>query len=150
MTPSKGEPVGVLSLQSSLTVQSTYMTKSAKNGSREKITNGLPKRRLSPTKHLSEPELEISVTKAAKQFANFSKNPLGPQKRINRNRSEVQGSTFRVKGKEGIEYPQSSLNMVILSSNCQFGSKFWIRPVEDNAFFINTRSKCSPGMKMEP
>ena len=66
------------------------------------------------------------------------------------NRSQVQGSTFRVKGKEGIEDPKSSLNMVIFSSNCKFGSKFWIRPVEDDAFIINTRSKCSPGTKMEP
>ena len=62
---------------------------------------------------------------------------------------EVQGSTFRVKGK-GIEDPKSSLNMVIFSSNCQFGLKFWIRLVEDDAFLINTRSKYSPGTKMEP
>ena len=65
-------------------------------------------------------------------------------------RSQVQGSTFRVKGKEGIEDPKSSLNMVISQSNCKFGSKFWIRPVEDDVFLINTRSKCSPGTKMEP
>ena len=66
------------------------------------------------------------------------------------NRSQVQGSTFMVKGKEGIEDPKSSLNIVIFSSNCQFGSKFWIRPVEDDAFIINIRSKCSPGTKIEP
>ncbi len=59
-------------------------------------------------------------------------------------------STFRVKGKEGVEDPKSWLNMVIFQSNCQFGSKFWIRSVEDDAFLINTRSKCSPGTKMEP
>jgi hypothetical protein len=63
-------------------------------------------------------------------------------------RFTVQG--FRVKGKEGIEDPKSSLNMVIFQSNCKFGSKFWIRPVEDDVFLINTRSKCSPGTKMGP
>ena len=42
------------------------------------------------------------------------------------NRLQVQGSPFRVKGKEGTEDPKSSLNMVIFQSNCQFGSKFWI------------------------
>ncbi len=67
-----------------------------------------------------------------------------------RNRSQVQGSRFRVKGKEGIEDPKSSLNVVIFQSNCKFGSKFWIEPVKDDAFFINTRSKCSTGTKMEP
>jgi len=55
-----------------------------------------------------------------------------------RNRSQVQpagteplrggpGSTFRVKDKEGIEDQKSSLKMLIFPSNCQFGSKFWIR-----------------------
>jgi len=58
---------------------------------------------------------------------------------INGNRSQVQGSTFRVKGKEGIEDPKSWLNMVIFQSNCQSGFKFWIRPVEDDTFLINTR-----------
>jgi hypothetical protein len=64
--------------------------------------------------------------------------------------SGVQGSKFRVNGKEGIEDPKSSLNMAIFQSNCKFGSKFWIGPVEDDAFLINTHSKCSPGTKMEP
>ena len=57
---------------------------------------------------------------------------------------------FRAKGKEGIEDPKSSLNMVISQSNCKFGSKFWIGHVKDDAFLINTRSKCSPETKMEP
>jgi hypothetical protein len=54
------------------------------------------------------------------------------------NRSKVQGSTFRVKDKEGIEDPKSSLKMLISPSNCQFSSKFWIRPDEADAFLINT------------
>ena len=66
------------------------------------------------------------------------------------NRSQVQGSTFRVKDKEGIEDPKSSLKMLIFPSNCQFGSKFWIRPDEDDAFLVNTHSKWSPGTRMEP
>jgi len=41
---------------------------------------------------------------------------------------EVQGSTFRVKDKEGIEDPKSSLQMFIFPSNCQFGFKFWMEP----------------------
>ena len=50
------------------------------------------------------------------------------------NRSQVQGSTFRVKDKEGIKDPKSSLKMLISPNNCQFGSKFWIRPDEADAF----------------
>ena len=34
------------------------------------------------------------------------------------NRSQVQGSTFRVKDKEGIEGQKSSLKMLIFPSNC--------------------------------
>jgi len=34
------------------------------------------------------------------------------------NRSQVQGSTFRVKDKEGIKDPKSSLKMLILPNNC--------------------------------
>jgi hypothetical protein len=41
-----------------------------------------------------------------------------------RNRSQVQGSTFRVKDKEGIKDPKSLLKMLISSNNCQFVSKF--------------------------
>jgi len=33
---------------------------------------------------------------------------------------------FRVKDKEGIEDPKSSIKMLIVPSNCQFGFKFWI------------------------
>jgi len=47
-------------------------------------------------------------------------------------RFRVQGSTFRVKDKEGIEDPKSSLQMFIFPSNCQFGFKFWIRTDETN------------------
>jgi hypothetical protein len=66
------------------------------------------------------------------------------------NRSQVQGSTFRVKDKEGIKDPKSSLRMLILPNYCQFGCKFWIRPDEADAFFVNTHPKCSPGTRMEP
>jgi len=66
------------------------------------------------------------------------------------NRSQVQGSTFRVKDKEGIEGQKPSLKMLIFPSNCQFGSKFLIRPDEDDAFLVNTHSKWSPGTRMEP
>ncbi len=51
------------------------------------------------------------------------------------NRSQVQGSTFRVKDKEGIKDPKSSLKMLIFPNNCQFGSNFWVRPDETDAFF---------------
>ena len=43
------------------------------------------------------------------------------------NRSQVQGSTLRVKDKEGIKDPKSWLKRLISPNNCQFGSKF--RPV---------------------
>jgi len=66
------------------------------------------------------------------------------------NRSQVQGSTFRVKDKEGIEDPESSSKMLIFPSNCQFSSKFWIRLDDADAFLVNTYPKCSPGMRMEP
>ena len=66
------------------------------------------------------------------------------------NRSQVQDSTFRVKGKEGIAVPDSSLNMVIFQCNFQFSSKFWNRSVENDAFLINRPSIFSPGTKMEP
>ena len=46
--------------------------------------------------------------------------------RLFRNRSRVQGSTFRVKDKEGIKDPKSWLKMLIFPNNCQFGSKSWI------------------------
>ncbi len=65
-------------------------------------------------------------------------------------RSQVQGSTFRVKDKEGIEDPKSSFEMLIFPSNCQFNSKFWIGPDEADAFLINTEPKCTPWMRIEP
>jgi hypothetical protein len=57
---------------------------------------------------------------------------------------------FRVKDKEGIEESKFSLDMLIFPSNCQFGSKFWIKPDEDDAFLVNTHFKLSPGKRMEP
>jgi hypothetical protein len=70
------------------------------------------------------------------------------------NRSQVQGfplkAGFSVKVKEGIEDRKSSSKMLIFPSNCQLGSKFWIRPDEADAFLVNTHPKCSPGMRMEP
>jgi hypothetical protein len=65
-------------------------------------------------------------------------------------RSRVQGSTFRVKVKEGVEDPKSFLQMFIFPSNCQLGLKYWIRPDETDAFLVNTHPKCSPGTRMEP
>ena len=55
-----------------------------------------------------------------------------------RNRSQVHGSTFRVKDKEGIEDPKSSFKMLIFPSNCQFSSKFWNNPYEADVFLIKT------------
>ena len=66
------------------------------------------------------------------------------------NRSQVQGSTFRVKDKERHEDSKSSLQMFIFPSNCQFSFKFWIRTDETDAFLVNTHPKCSPGTRMEP
>ena len=40
--------------------------------------------------------------------------------------------------------------MLISPNNCQFGSKFWIRFDETDAFLINTRHKCSLRTRMEP
>jgi len=67
------------------------------------------------------------------------------------NRSQVQGSTFRVKNKESIENPKPSLKMLIFPNNCQFGYKFcnfsisssgvypWPRPVfKGFSFMIST------------
>jgi hypothetical protein len=65
------------------------------------------------------------------------------------NRSQVQGSTFRVKDKEEVKDPKSSLKMLILPNNCQFGSKFWIGPDEADAFLVNTHPKCSSGTNAE-
>jgi hypothetical protein len=80
----------------------------------------------------------------------YTENKIVQYQRRSSNRSQVQGSTFRVKDKEGIEGEKSSLKMLIFPSNCQFGSKFWIKPDEDDAFLVNTHSKWSPGTRMEP
>jgi hypothetical protein len=63
------------------------------------------------------------------------------------NRSQVQGSTFRVKDKEGNIDPNSSLTILIFPNNCQFGSNFWIRPDEVDAFLVSTHPKCGLGTK---
>jgi hypothetical protein len=55
-----------------------------------------------------------------------------------------------VKDKEDIKDPKSPLKMLILPNNCQFGSKFWIRPDEVDDFLLNMHPKYSPGMRMEP
>jgi hypothetical protein len=69
---------------------------------------------------------------------------------IDRSRSQVQGSTFRVKDKEGIdEDPKASLKRLVFPSNCQFVSKFWITPDEADAFVVNMDPKCSPGKRIE-
>jgi hypothetical protein len=57
---------------------------------------------------------------------------------------------FRVKDKEGIKDPKSSLKMLISPNNCQFGCKFGIGPDEADAFAVNTHPKYSPGARMEP
>ena len=46
------------------------------------------------------------------------------------NRSQVLGSTFRVKGKEGIKELKLSLKMLIFPNNCRRGFKSWVRPDE--------------------
>ena len=66
------------------------------------------------------------------------------------NRSRVQGSTFRVKDKDGIEDLKSSSKMLIFPNNHQFGSKCWISPDEADAFLVNVYPKSSPGTRMEP
>ncbi len=66
-------------------------------------------------------------------------------------RSGVQRSAFRIKDKEGIKDPKSSFTrMLVLPNNCQFGSKFWIRPDETDAFLGNTHPKCTPETRMQP
>ena len=40
--------------------------------------------------------------------------------------------------------------MLISPNNCEFGSKFWIRPDEADPFLVNTHLKCIPGTRMEP
>jgi hypothetical protein len=56
---------------------------------------------------------------------------------------------FRVKDKEGIKDPKPSLKMLIFPNNCQFGSKFWIRPDEADAFLVDTYPKFSPETRMQ-
>jgi hypothetical protein len=65
-----------------------------------------------------------------------------------RKRSQVQGSTFRVKDKEGIEDPKASLKRLIFPSNYQFGSKFWVTLDEADAFVVNMHPKCSRGREL--
>jgi hypothetical protein len=65
---------------------------------------------------------------------------------------QVQGSTFRVKDIEGIKDPKSSFKMLIFPNNCQFGSKFWIRPDEADVFLVNTHPNAFQGREwnLEP
>jgi len=63
-------------------------------------------------------------------------------------RFRVQRSGLRTR--KDIEDPKSSLKMLISLNNYQFGSKFWIRLDETDAFLANTRHKYSQGMRMEP
>jgi hypothetical protein len=65
------------------------------------------------------------------------------------NRSKVQGSTFRVKDKEGKDL-KSSLKMFIFQSNSQFGSKLWSRPYEAYAFVLNTHPNAVRGRECKP
>ena len=65
-------------------------------------------------------------------------------------RSQVQGSTFRVKDKKGIKDLKSSLKMLIFLNNCQFGSNVWIRSDEADAFLVNAHPKCSPATRVRP
>jgi len=53
-------------------------------------------------------------------------------------------------GGKDIEAPKSSPKMLIFPNKCLFGSKFWIRLDETDAFLVNMHSKCSPGTRMEP
>ena len=70
--------------------------------------------------------------------------------KISCNRSQVQGSTFRVKNKESIQdSPEALVKMPISPNNCQFGSEFWIGPDEPDVFFVNTHPKCSSETRME-
>ncbi|MBL7226023.1 MAG: hypothetical protein ISS59_07795 [Desulfobacteraceae bacterium] len=66
------------------------------------------------------------------------------------NRSQVQGSTFRVKDKDGIESPKFSIKMLLFPNNCQFAFNFWIGPDEADVFLVNTHPKCSSETRMEP
>jgi len=55
-----------------------------------------------------------------------------------------------VKDKEGIKGQKLQSNMHIFLNNCQFISKFWIRPDKAHAFLVNTHLKFSLVTKMEP
>ena len=70
--------------------------------------------------------------------------------KIDRIKKNVTVHRFRVKNKEGIEDPKSSLQMFIFPRNCQFDFKYCIRSDETDAFLVNTHPKCSPETRMEP
>jgi hypothetical protein len=64
---------------------------------------------------------------------------------------------FRVKHKEGIKIMtityltnHSTSKLFNEVCNCQFGTEFWIRPDEANAFLVYTHPKCSPETRIEP
>jgi hypothetical protein len=50
-------------------------------------------------------------------------------------RFRVPASTFRVKDKEGIKDPKSSLKKLTFPNNCKFGYKFWIKPEKKLTLF---------------
>jgi hypothetical protein len=59
-------------------------------------------------------------------------NHDGDLNRVTVHRFRVQRSGLRTK--KVIKDPKFSLKMLIFLNNCQFGSKFWIRPDEADAF----------------
>jgi hypothetical protein len=67
-------------------------------------------------------------------------------------RSQVQGSTLKVKDKEGVENPEPSLKTFIFSSGCQFSFRFWIRPDETDVSLVNTHPNAVRGREwnLEP
>ena len=62
----------------------------------------------------------------------------GNSGRFSRNRSQVQGSTFRVKDKGKIRNPQFSRQRLVLPHNCQRSAKFQIGDDAANASLANT------------
>ena len=55
-----------------------------------------------------------------------------------------------VGGSEALRFLQQGFTMLIFPNNCQFGSKFWIRLDEADAFVVNTHLKYSSGTRMQP
>jgi hypothetical protein len=53
------------------------------------------------------------------------------------------------KARKEIKDPKSLLKNLMSPNNCRFGSKFWIRLDETDAFFVNIQHRCNPGSRME-